>query len=53
MKATQVRFYFRSYISQGDQVGYISGGGTINYILYLDPTVLRKYFSLFRLQSAI
>ena len=27
-----MKFYSRSYISQGDQVGHSSGGGAINYI---------------------
>ena len=39
------RFYSRSYISQGDQVGYSSGGGTIS----LYPLVLTKYSWLFGL----
>ena len=37
MKATgrQLRFYSRSCIIYGKQVGYSSGGRTINYILQL------------------
>ena len=31
----QVKFYSRSYISQQDQVGYRSGEGIINFILWL------------------
>ena len=48
-----MRFYTRSYIIQGDQLDYSSGGKTINYILYLisyafnkaSVVILIKHFS--------
>ena len=49
----ELKFYFRSYISQRDQVGYNSGGGVINYILKLYPMVLTKYFLLLGLTISL
>ena len=34
-KQVEVRFHSRSYIGQRDQIDYVSGGATINYIILL------------------
>ena len=40
----EVRFYSRSSIIHGDQVGYSSGGRTINYILQLRSYDFKEVF---------
>ena len=40
----KVRFYSRSCIIHEDQIGYSSGGGTINYILQLMPYDFKEVF---------
>ena len=40
----KVRFYSRSYIILGDQVGYSNGGRNINYILQLTSYSFNEAF---------
>ena len=42
-----MRFYSRSSIIRGDQVGYSNGGRTINYILQLRSYDFKEAFLVF------